>query len=252
MIDMLKFEFRKLVRMKSLYVCAAVVLFQIFFTTLISSLSNVLYEWTESNKPSMWDAVITASSVVPIPLAVFVSLYAVSDFGGGTIKNIIAKGYSRTSIFLSQLIAVVAVSVAFFIVSELSAMAFGAAFLTRVKPAKGLWGSVFLQLPVIIAYGGFFFGLSSLFKGVGGAIATTVLSHILVFPLTFSLVSIIVIRYCKNTKINILNYWLGEMLQNATSLNLTDKTIAITLVGSAIYFVIFVAIGYLIARRREV
>ena len=81
MIDMLKFEFRKLVRMKSLYVCAAVVLFQIFFTTLISSLSNVLYEWTESNKPSMWDAVITASSVVPIPLAVFVSLYAVSDFG---------------------------------------------------------------------------------------------------------------------------------------------------------------------------
>ena len=46
MIDMLKFEFRKLVRMKSLYVCAAVVLFQIFFTTLISSLSNVLYEWT--------------------------------------------------------------------------------------------------------------------------------------------------------------------------------------------------------------
>ena len=42
------------------------------------------------------------------------------------------------------------------------------------------------------------------------------------------------------------------MLQNATSLNLTDKTIAITLIGSAIYFVIFVAIGYLIARRREV
>ena len=251
MVDMLKFEFRKLVRMKSLYICAAVVLLQIFFTTLISSLSYVLPDGTGS-KPSMWDAVINASSVISIPLAVFVSLYAVSDFGGGTIKNIIAKGYSRTSIFFSQLIAVVAVSVAFFIVSELSAIAFGAIFLKADKADSRLWGSIFLQLAPILAYGGFFFGIASLFKGTGGAIATTVLSDVLVMPLLFTAGDMLISRYIKNTEFVISPYWLGRILSDAMTLDLTNKIIATALIGSAAYFIIFVAIGYLIAKRREV
>ena len=252
MIEILKFELRKLVRMKSLYVCMALILFSTFFSTLFTRLLDDLASYEGFELSSMWDGVLSAASSAKIPLAVFVSFYTVYDIGGDTVKNIISRGYSRTYVFLAQLIAVVSVSVVFFALTELSSTLFGVMLLKADTPDKHLCGSIFLQLAVVIGYGGFYFGLASLFKNVGGAVSTTISVDVAVAPLVFLVGGAIIKASFEETTFNLTDYWLGNMLSDAMTLGLTNKIIATALIGSAAYFIIFVAIGYLIARRREV
>lgn len=252
MIEILKFELRKLLRMKSLYVCAILILSVSFSSILMTRLGDAVFNVQGDDRTSMWYCVLSASSDIKIPLAVFISLYALCDMGNDTLKNIISRGYSRTYIFLSQLIVVVMVSVGFFVLCEVSDIAFGAIFLKAEKADGRLWGSIFLQLAAIVAYGGFYFGIASLFKGIGGAIATAVLSDVMVMPILFGVGDALIIKYFKDSKFRISTYWLGNILSDSMTLELTNKIVATALIGSAAYFVIFVAIGYLIARRREV
>lgn len=250
MREMLKFELRKLLRMKSLYVCAALIVLQIFLMTSVMSGSHI-YVDGEVTKPAMWRSLLSAAELIPIPLAIFASVYAVCDFSGETIKTILSKGYSRAQRYFSQLIMLIAVCVVYFLVSELSSVIFGAIYLRRIMRSDILL-NVFLQLPVIIAYGVFFFGIASLFKGMGGAIATTVFLDIPIMPLLFAFVNGSFRKQLDKAGIKLTDYWLRSMINSLEKIELTDKIVATALIGSAAYFIIFVAIGYLIARRREV
>lgn len=250
MKEMLKFELRKLLRMKSLYVCAALLVLQIFLMTSVMSGSRIHVDG-EVTKPAMWSLLLSAAGLIPIPLAIFASVYAVCDFSEETIKTILSKGYSRTQRYFSQIIMLVAVCVVYFLVSELSSVIFGAIYLRRVM-RDGILLSIFFQLPVIIAYGVFFFSIASLFKGMGGAIATTVFLDVPILPLLFDFVNGCFSKQLDEAGIDLTDYWLRSMVISLQKIELTDKIIATALIGSAIYFIIFVAIGYLIVRRREV
>lgn len=250
MREMLKFELRKLLRMKSLYVCAALIVLQSLLITSIMSGARVIID-DEVTKPAMWRSLLSSAEIIPIPLAIFASVYAVCDFSGETIKTILSKGYSRTQRYFSQLVMLLAVCVAYFLLCELSHIIFGAIYLTRIM-RNDIWLNIILQLPIIIAYGVFFFGIASLFKGMGGAIATTVFLDIPILPLLFAFVNGSFRKQLDEAGIDLTDYWLRSMINSLDKIELTNKIIATALIGSAAYFIIFVAIGYLIARRREV
>lgn len=48
-----------------------------------------------------------ASNLVGFAIAIFISIFVIGEYGNGTMKNLVGKGYSRDMVFLSKLLAAV-------------------------------------------------------------------------------------------------------------------------------------------------
>ena len=110
-----KFQLHNLFKQKSFYVCMGVILglaaLMTISNTLISNLTNIKITKVNSNdtllsfiNPAHFDTILT----------VFVALFFSLDVSNGTMKNIIARGFSRKQVFITKFMAtIVGVSVMF-------------------------------------------------------------------------------------------------------------------------------------------
>ncbi len=111
--QLFRFEFRKLFRQKSFYICGCVLIGLILLTAITL---NMIYSLSQGNMEAGGVTVsasddgflytgiymlvgAVSSSNFTIVLAIFLSLFVCSDYTNGTLKNIIARGYSRTRIY---------------------------------------------------------------------------------------------------------------------------------------------------------
>ena len=110
MQELLKLEFRKLTKQKSLYICLAIMLSLIL-------LSAIVYKVLMSTSIDMGDFVTDLNNIDGIfftlttlsnadffiILGIVVAITFCFDFEEHTIRNIFARGYSRTSLYFSKL-----------------------------------------------------------------------------------------------------------------------------------------------------
>lgn len=246
MIKLLRFEWRKLWRQKSLYICFSIGL---LLAALFIILGKVLTE-----RFGLPFGSATESLLVMLPrsgfislLGIYLAIFVCSDYSQHTIKNIYARGYSRTSVYLAKylisLLVTLVVALVYWVFSLLFSLMLGAGVtgLTGVQ-----WGSLALQLWVVVGLHGLYFGIAMLLGKTGGSVAINLFGIGLVFSILALLLSIFDIDF------NIYDYDLESMLEALAGNKLNTGMVVRGLILPIVYAGIFNALGWWVSRRREV
>ncbi len=250
MNNLLKFEFRKLFRQKSFYICTAVMLALSFVGLL---LNKIFAENTDFNTamPTAKSALIFAisSSNFTMICGIFVALFVCADYDQQTIKNIYSRGFSRSSVYFAKYIASVIATVIMLAVTFLFTYVAGAAMfggMAETAETGNYVGLISGQILYCIAYSAFAFVLSLVVKKVGISIALAILG-----PSLIGTVINLADAVLKIENFRIGSYWLDGFIGDLTSLSTDTARLTVCIILSLVYTAIFVVAGYLINRRQE-
>lgn len=247
---LLHFEFHKLIRQKSFYICLAVAVAMLVVSAYTSQLMNKDgLDPAELGLSGMNFMIGSASGgVLSMVIGVFVPLFACEDYVSGTIRNIVTRGYTRLGIFSAKLIAVL----------------FASAFMTIVCMAAGyligtaFWGAgdaafdantikiLLCQLAVMLAEASLFYAISTVLQKTGGSIAIC-----LVLPMVLTIVLTLADTALAEKEIQLSGYWLERINGALASFDVKSEDMKKALLTALGYFVVTSAGSFLAVMKRE-
>ena len=244
MIKLLQFEWRKLWRQKSLYICFGIGLGIIF----LSLLSMKVFEAVGDATSNM---IFTLNSGFVAFLGIFIAIIICQDFSQQTIKNIYARGYRRSSVYLAKYI----ISLSATLLMALLYMSFGFILTLILGGEVGSllawqWGVLSLQLWALVGFHGLFFGVSMMIRVIGGAVALNLIGISFAFTILSLIFTLFEIDFniMKFSLENLFSGLADTLLQNQLPTQLLIRAILLPFA----YVVIFVGLGWFINQRRDV
>lgn len=247
MKNLLKFEFHKLVRQKSFYICTIVMLALTFISLLITK------TWAESDLENAKElsgaaTVLTAvsSSSFTMLSGIFIALFACNDYDSQTIKNVYAHGFSRGKVYFSKLLTTLAAVVVMFAVMLVFSYVSGSALFGNESAAGNYIGLIFGQLILCLAYAAFVFAVSLVIKKTGASVALAILGTSLV-----GTVLNLGDAMLKSETFKLSSYWLDAFMTDLTTLTTDTSRLTLCMVLSVIYAAVFVFAGYSIQKKQE-
>lgn len=249
MFKLLNFEFRKLIRQKSFYICIAAMLALLLgsaYTTELMTTKSGVEDPSLSGISYLMEAI--SGSALSAVLAVFIPLFICEDYTSGTIRNIITRGFSRLEIFIAKLIAILAATVIMTAVCLAAAYLVGTAFWGAGEPSLGSEQIKILlcQLAVIVAYATMFFAISSMLQKVGGSIAIC-----LIFPMAAVILLSLADAALAEREIELSGYWIENLGSSLAFVEAEAEDIKKALIGAGCYFAASVAASWLVIMKRE-
>ena len=249
MFKLLNFEFRKLIRQKSFYICIAAMLALLVgsaYTTELMTAKSGVEDPSLSGISYLMEAI--SGSALSAVLAVFIPLFICEDYASGTIRNIITRGFSRLEIFIAKLIAVLAATVLMTVVCLAAAYIVGTAFWGAGEPSLGSEQIKILlcQLAVIAAYATMFFAISSMLQKVGGSIAIC-----LILPMAAVILLSLADAALAEREIELSGYWIENLGRSLASVEAEAEDIKKALIGAGCYFAASIAFSWLVIMKRE-
>lgn len=247
---LLKFEFRKLTRSKSFYICLAISI----VILLISGFSTRAFTKVVDGTPlpqlvDFVQSALSNGSVILIS-GIFIALFICEDDSYGTIKNIYAKGYSRENVFFSKYIITLVGVLFIAVLNILIASLFGLIFFDRTDTASNLFVNILGQLVVLVAYHSIFVAISSWMKKSGGAIAINIIGTSVV-SLVLGLIDVALKLKDKMGSFMFTNYWVDTFFTTFKTSNASTSSIVTGFVGSAIYIAFAILLGLLASKKKE-
>lgn len=251
MKQLLKLEFRRLTRLKSLYICGSIMLAMVL---LSASLTNSLNNWIDgiagyiggSGMEGLLGAVET--SRFELLIAIFVALSVCEDFEQKTVRVILSRGFTRKQVYFSKLIGVLAMASAVYGVVLLTAFAINTMYFGAGSVDAGeLLGVLFFQYIACLAEVTMFFSISYMLRKNGAAIAINIVAPI-VLPAILTLRD--VTAGLGATKLS--EWWISGIIGDLSSMGISSGRMAECLIGSLIYMIGFGALGLLCAEKTEV
>ena len=249
MFKLLNFEFRKLIRQKSFYICIAAMLALLVgsaYTTELMTAKSGVEDPSLSGISYLMEAI--SGSALSAVLAVFIPLFICEDYASGTIRNIITRGFSRLEMFIAKLIAVLAATVLMTAVCLAAAYLVGTAFWGAGEPSLGSEQIKILlcQLAVIAAYATMFFAISSMLQKVGGSIAIC-----LILPMAAVILLSLADAALAEREIELSGYWIENLGRSLASVEAEAEDIKKALIGAGGYFAASIAFSWLVIMKRE-
>ena len=281
--NMLKFELRRLLKKPSFYImiglCVGVAMF--FVMSSRNSLNYMIehmndfdryYEesyvkeyFVKSLSPQML-ALSEFWLVLPTVLAVFVGIFVCEDRVRGTIKNIYARGYSRSNVFLAKfLISSGTAALLYLLVTAsvyLSGMiAFSTApFDVQPQTVNGFLLLILGRLVVILATNAAYFMISEMIGSTGFSIAANMFAPSVVTGILYMIIQIVFLIVARDDDYstqysfiqNIQEYWIYSLATNGFYVEMESNVYFPHLMASLCYLILFGFLGWLIARKKEV
>ena len=269
MRQLLGFEYRKLVRCKSIYICLIVMLVleiagivitkatMEFFGGITDAVTNGTDGLSSLFSYSGVIYLLKAcnSSNMLIYFSIFVTIFVCMDFGEGTIKNIVSRGFSREQIFFSKSIVICTGSIIFAIASMIVNFIAGS---IAFSVGSGFDGTVILallvQLLAMIAYTMFDVLLSVLFTKLGGALTLGLIVP-LVFPVLIKALDMAIVLMAKNSDVRsdfLSRFTISANIGNIAELGAKGSDILLAAVIFVVYILLFTLLGVLVIRKKEV
>lgn len=214
MINLLKFQFRNLLKNKMFYIFLC-----------LTMLENFVRLRAFEGKIGLADFV--AINIFEI---IILCIFATFDSDNCTIKNIIAKGYDKVRLLFSKYIVAIFILIVFVLLKVLMYFMFA-------KHTSGVWTNLGQNIICLIPEVIFYVTLSIIIGKLKISLSTCVLVQIFIPSL------LIFIDKLDKLNVKLLNYWLGCLY----SLDNVSKIIV-----SLIYTALFVAIGIFAVRRKEI
>ncbi|MBE7064643.1 MAG: ABC transporter permease [Ruminococcaceae bacterium] len=263
MKELLRFEFRKLFQMKTLYIFAGVIVAVLTLNIVTYKFTDVLlqsdaleatgmdfsifFSGPFDGKKFLVSALLNTEAV--LSLAVVISLINCSDFSSGAIKNIFAKGYSRLEVLFAKITASMFVALIFTAISYLFGFFLGCTMWQDIGSdwnLKIIW-ILLVQIMLMFAYSAMFCFMASFIKKTAG---TMVLS--IGIPMSFEIIFLVINVLVNDKNFNINNYWIQGNITNLSDAAATNPDIIRALVVAVFYFGIFTLANVLVSRKREV
>ncbi len=247
MSKLLKFEWRKLWQQKSFYIIFSLGLISIILFLILGkvmlNISQIKLDPTESMM-----VVIPNSGFVSL-LAIYLALFVCTDYSQHTIKNIYARGYSRSSVYFSKylisLFVTFAVAILYIVFAFVLTLMLGG-HIENVSPS--LWINLALQFWVLIGLHGLYFGISMIFANKTGV---CIALNLIGISLLFGFISLFL--QISRIDFDLSAYELEHILSSLVGDQpLMRMDIIRILVTSVSYGVIFITAGWLVNRRRDV
>lgn len=250
MKNLLKFEFGKLIRQKSFYICTAVMLVLSYMGLLLEKTLAGNPE-TDIPMPTAVSSLLSAinSSDFTMICGIFVALFACADYDQQTIKNVYSRGFSRNSVYFSKFFACIFSTLVMFVVILVFNYVAGAAMFGRMSQVSGkenYAGLIAGQVFYCVAYSSFVFAVSLTVKKVGVSVALAILG-----PSLIGVAINLADAFLKTEKFRISSYWLSGFADDLTSLATDNARISVCIVFSIVYAIVFIVIGCLVNRKQE-
>ena len=251
MKNLLKFEFTKLKKKKSFYICTLIMVALLFIAALTTNaLINVSAEFGELFEVSSIDSLLSGlsdSSFIMIT-SIFVVLFVCEDYTNQTVKNVYARGYSRKEVYLSKLISTLASATIMFVVVEIAAFAIGTGFFgSKEMESPKLLAILGTQYVVAMANIVLAFMVASAIRKNGGAIACIILA-----PTFVGIVTGLADVFLNFENFSLTSLWISNFLSTVSDLTVDTKDILICLVGSLIYIPAFGFLGLYLNQKADV
>lgn len=256
MSRLLRFNFRKLSRQKSFYLCLGItlgmlaltgVMYKMIFDSTEAIDMGALMSLPSFNSVTFGLMGMDNSSFIMV-MGVAVALMVCDDYEQHTVKIIFARGYSRLQFYFSKLVtAFVAITVAFAVV-EPAAFGIGAVFFGfgDADMAK-TFALIAIQYVAVLANAAFIFMLSCIFRRTGLSIAAA-----LVAPTVITLVLQLADAAIRSESIRLSSFWISSCFATLSDLNVETYKMLLCLGLCAVYTAVFVMIGALISKKTEV
>lgn len=279
--NMLKFECRRLFKKPSFYVCLGLCAVFTILTIVVSRanfndmlkyygsssyypLENMKETFAENFSPDMLALNNTGISMMSTIMAIFMGIFVCEDRVRGTIKNIYARGYSRTDVFLAKfIVASVTAALIFTAITLVAYISGWIMFATKpfeVEPLKinGIWLLILGKFVAILGVTALYFMLSELIGTTGFSIAANIFlpsitSEILYIGLEFIL--FIVSKdgeFNYETVMKIAEYWIYYLASSGFTEEMKVEDYVGHLCASGGYVILFGLLSWLIARKKQV
>ena len=253
---LLKFELRKLLQNKVLYICLGICAFLLIVNAITTKvLADIMkeameeigqaYEPTDSALSMMKN--IFSNNTLTIE-AVVISLIVCEDFVGDVVKNIYSKGYSRTQVFFAKLFSsFIAFSVRMFgamITSFLS----GAALFGQIgKAGQNYFPSLLCICLVGYAFFAIYFAIAILFKKIAPSIILSILG-----PVGVTLILALADGFLNKEDFALSDYWINSLLTNLSLTNVEKGTIFSSIIISFCVISLFITLSLYFTERKDV
>lgn len=250
MKNLLKFEFRKLFGQRSFYVCGALLVIFVFMSAALAKLMAENADDASYRLPAAADMLRSALQGANLTLVagIFTALFVCADYSEGTLKNIYARGYTRTAVYFSKLTAALASSTIFCAAAWCGGLLSGRLLFGAGEGFDaGLFSALAAQLFTVLAYTGLFFALAMSIRRTGGCIAACIVT-----PMLFSLLFTTLNTVIDSPSFNLSDYWLDGLFNNLAQGQAAGVTIITAIAVSLGYAALFTAIGAIFNRRQTV
>ena len=284
--NMLKFECRRLFKKPSFYVCLGLCAVFTILTIAVSranfndmlkyysssigdeysyySLENMKETFAKNFSPDMLALNNTGISMMSTIMAIFMGIFVCEDRVRGTIKNIYARGYSRTDVFLAKFIVASATATLIFTAITLVAYISGwIMFATKpfaVEPLKvnGLWLLILGKFVAILGVTALYFMLSELIGTTGFSIAANIFLPSVASMILYIGLELIYFVASKGDNFNyeavlkIAEYWIYSLASSGFAEEMKVEDYVGHLCASGGYVILFGFLSWLIARKKQV
>ena len=249
MNNLIKLELRNILKQKSFLICLIISNALVIIGILASNLLNEM-----AKQAGVKDALLGVNAFdtllgylqggnITLLLAIVISIYFGASHSEGTIKNIIAKGYTRKDFFIAKIIGAIIATLIFIItaiffnyimcfIMRINIETFSLIHLSKL-------GCITIA---IIAETIMFSSLSFIIFKTGANIVANICIPLL-FPLALTLIDVLA-----KTKIKISDFW----IENTYSLVSNNSKLLFVLIVSIVYIIIFSILGITLTKRKEI
>lgn len=247
---LLHFEFHKLIRQKSFYICLAVAVAMLFistYTTYLMQKDAVDVSQMGIDGMSVMIGAVSGGTLSMV-IGVFVPLFVCEDYVSGTIRNIVTRGYTRRGIFLAKLIAVLFASAIMTIVCMAAGYLVGVLFCAPgEQPFDAYTVKILLcQLAVMLAEASLFYAISTVLQKTGGAIAIC-----LVLPMVLTIVLALADTALAEKEIQLSGYWLERINGTLAVFDVKSEDMKKALLTALSYFVVTTVGSFVAIAKKE-
>ena len=251
MIKLLKFEWHKVWRQKSLYICFGISLIislleLLLLRVLAANLGDVIGDDLNFLLSNYLLIMIPNSSFGTL-LAIYLAIYSCHDHAQQTLKNIYARGYNRTAVYFAKYLVSLGITFIMALLSLVVGCVFGLMLNSSFGTISGaLVGVLALQFWVLIGLHAVYFGTGMLIGKTGGSVALNLFGVSCVFAILSLILQIF------KTDFNIELYDINMLMANLVDTNLSSATILRSIFVPLIYTVVFVWGSWYVNQRRDV
>lgn len=247
MKELLKFEFHKLWKQKSFYICL-IVMIALAFIGIVLSKELASHPQLEIALPTLESVLLSCVSTSSFTLiaGIFTALFICTDFDQMTIKNIYSRGFSKGAVYLAKYFVSIIGTIVLFLAMLLATFIAGQMLLNGKEISSQVITLLLGQFAYCLAVISFVFVISILVKKTGVSIALAILGPSLigtVFSLADSLLKL------ESFKMN--DYWLESFIKDLSIASVSSSRMTICILFSIIYLVMFTGIGYIFHNKQE-